>query len=85
MPLFKGEENMNWKETVDVNKFVREGNPDNFKEIAQKIYNELENKPSFKDCEAVSRLPAVESADEFDRIWEEIYDFADENRIWLGL
>ena len=76
----------NWRYVFDVNKYVREGGEP--KEIAQKIYTELRDKSPFTTEEGEEILDAlidVETAEDFDAAWEQIYDYADERQVWLGL
>ena len=76
---------MRWLHKYDVNKFVLNAqSPDQFKEVAKKIHDTLVGKAGFEGFN-LGRLLEVESAEEFDEVWEELYDYADTNRIWLGL
>jgi len=75
---------MKWLHKFDVNKIVRNGDGENFKEIAKKVYNELKPHECFEQFN-LELLLSVDDVEEFDSIWEELYDYCDRNRIWLGL
>ena len=73
-----------WIYEYDVNRHVKKAKPEQFREVAQKIFNELDGKPGFDGFD-LTKLLTVESPQEFDEVWKELYDYADVNRIWLGL
>lgn len=75
---------MNWIYKYDVNKHVLNGKPECLKQIAKKIFEELIGKPGFKGFK-LTRFLRVETVDEFDEVWNDLYDYCDANAIWLGI
>ena len=75
---------MNWKYKYDVNKHVRDGEPEHFKKIAKIVFDELNGKPGFRNFN-MKRFLHVKTIAGFDKVWGDLYDYADANGIWLGL
>ena len=76
----------NWRFHYEVGQLVRDGNPEDFKEIATKIFNALTEHKGFRNeagRQLLKNLTTVESVEEFDDAWNEIYNYADRERIWL--
>lgn len=83
---------MSWKRRVNIKPFITEDDsPEGAKRTAANISNELRqglNYTEFDTWELHTILDGFGdcgSADDLDTCLEDLYDWADQNRIWLGL
>lgn len=85
---------MAWKMTVNIKPFIgedasEEGAKRAGMAIHQLLTRRLRGLPLYRDDQELSDildgLEGVENSDEFNYILADLYDWADENRIWLGL
>ena len=72
-----------WKYKYNVNRFVFQKTDVPAKTIAKSIFEDLDGKPGFEYFPLKDFLK-VETDDEFDYLWEKLYDYCDKYRIWLG-
>ena len=87
----QGSENMGqwFYRFENVNKYVNEA-PEDITDptpVGEKIFNELNNKRPFDDFEGRRILRDIKDAgtlDEFNDALNDLYNFADDERIWLG-
>jgi hypothetical protein len=81
---------MNWLYEFDVNKFVREAPEDivDPKPVADKIIAALQGHQPFSTSEGdgiLSDLASAKDRANFNEALDRLYDFANEQRVWLGL
>jgi len=79
----------NWKHRCDIRQYVNDDSLSN-KEIVEKIAEEISKCPAFNETlyadylTEILDLESYELQQEADGYLAEIYDFADENLIWMG-
>lgn len=79
-----------WKHRCDIRQYVNDDSLSN-KEIVEKVAEEISKCPAFNDTLYADYLTEILDLDpyelqqEADGYLAEIYDFADENLIWMGL
>jgi len=85
----------NWKIKIDVSDIWDRYDEDNFEEIQSEICDRLsadidEVNDKLGEYEAmkfedlIQNLRDVEDIEEFDYVWQDFYDWADANLVWLG-
>ena len=74
-----------WLRTVDIAKSLNSDKP--WREIQKEVVEILRKDKEFS-CECIDSIDMMEEAEteeEFDNFLDEIYDYADENLIWMGI
>ena len=78
-----------WRKTVDINQFIRQYYDGliTWESCRNLIVDTLKKDKGFsEDCEcAIEDMEQAETIEEFDEVLKDIYDYADVQRIWLGL
>jgi len=69
---------MIWK-----NKIIIENLKGSFEEIKNQIFIKLNDSNLFKDLDSLENLKDADDISDFDYFLNEIYDYCDENKIWL--
>ena len=81
---------MVWKEKIDIKRYIDEDADEcDFPKVRQQIVGELrKSKILAKNSEAIEYIDEMEHEDDidaFDDLLNEIYEIADNERVWLGL
>jgi len=88
----------NWKMKIDVSPaFSMYEENENFEEFKEELLNILDNEDVYNEIEEkigdeeayqysvlVDDLKPTEDEDEFDYTWNDLYDWADENLVWIN-
>jgi hypothetical protein len=76
-----------WRRRIDL-RGVLEDETSTFEEIRDEVVRRLRGSRWPEECEPaaglVDELSETQSAEDFDFVWDELYDVADGERVWLA-
>lgn len=87
MPIRNGKI-VEWRYQRNINQFIRNGSEPTSEKVritCNNIANLIENDPIFKEFEYRYDFRNMDDLEEADSLLANLYDFADQHLIWLGI